>query len=88
LRILVFAIIYFIIHFIFLFNIQRLWGTPEAQWYLRHPLEALRMIFSEVVHNPLMILSFLILVSYALILGLITDAALSYLIRRIRQRVR
>jgi len=85
-RILAFAIIYFIIHFIFLFNIQYLWGAPEFQWYLRHPFEALHVIFSEVAHNPLMILPFFILAFYALLLGFITDTALSHLIRCIQRR--
>jgi len=83
-KVLAFAIVYFIVHFIFMFNIQHLWGTPEFQWYLHHPLEALRIIFSEVADNPLMILPFFILAFYALLLGFITDTALSYLIRHIQ----
>ena len=80
-RILAFAAIYFIITFIYLFNIPNIWSTPEVQHYVQNPAEALRVILSEITQNPFVILPLLILAFYSLALGLITEIALNYLKR-------
>lgn len=87
-RILAFATVYFIIHLIFfiLFIMQRFTGTPEASWYLQHPLEALRIMIFELGDNPILIIPFFLLAFYALIFGFVTDLALSFLKRHVRLR--
>ena len=41
-RIPAFAAIYFIITFVYLFNIPNIWSTPEVQHYVQNLAEALR----------------------------------------------
>ena len=76
-----FAIVCFFIQsaFIIAFFVHRYAGTPGLEWYIQHPLEALRIVISEFIGQPMLIVGLLLVILNALVLGFAVDLVLSYL---------
>lgn len=73
----VFTIVCFFIQsaFIIAFLVHRYVGTPGLEWYIQHALETLRIVISEFIGQPMLIVGRFLLIINALVLGLAIDFA-------------
>ncbi|MFX0184010.1 MAG: hypothetical protein ACFE95_13085 [Candidatus Hodarchaeota archaeon] len=88
-RILSFATVYFFLFLIhvFIFTMSKYFGTPEAIWYLQHPLETLRTVIFELGQGYVLFFLLFLMAFNALILGFITDLIYRFLRKYIQLRM-
>lgn len=88
LKVTFFAVAYFLAYLAsFVFYMTREYaGDLGMTWYFQHPLEALRMMIHELVHNPLLILPLTLMILWSLVLGFMTDLMLILIKKRIQSR--